>query len=149
MINSGRETRVVALVVDFPNFPLNWCRFSFFLSVWFYVLFFSLFDVIQPWIFALSLMGLTPLAERVSFLTEWVCMFIRRSSFIKCDISVSFSDTFFFFIFLSYKTQTDSILHRSNRYFVLFLNFTPLYIWSIGGSGWASGLEKLPHGSRK
>lgn len=24
----------------------------------------------QPWVFALSLLGLTPLAERVSFLTE-------------------------------------------------------------------------------
>lgn len=43
----------------------------FFLSFCLILRFFSsLFDVKQPWIFALSLMGLTPLAERVSFLTE-------------------------------------------------------------------------------
>uniref|UniRef100_A0A2P2LBU7 Uncharacterized protein n=1 Tax=Rhizophora mucronata TaxID=61149 RepID=A0A2P2LBU7_RHIMU len=28
------------------------------------------FSCTQPWIFVLSLLGLTPLAERVSFLTE-------------------------------------------------------------------------------
>lgn len=46
-----------------------------------------LFYCIQPWVFALSLLGLTPLAERVSFLTEygikpWLAFWILIGSYI-------------------------------------------------------------------
>ena len=63
----------LAIVADFHNFG----RVSFFLS--FLSIMSSPINVVvkivvsaplQPWLFALSLLGLTPLAERVSFLTE-------------------------------------------------------------------------------
>lgn len=122
LINYGRDTRVLRCCLDGRLFLLHFFSPEFSQILWQFC--YCFFLMISPSSFlchaALDICSEFDGADttsRTCQLFNRVSLHVYQKKFIKCDISISFSDTSFF---LSYNTQTDCILHWANRYFFLF-----------------------------